>query len=60
MGKVEVSKFVIASIRTNCSLDTSCLTEHVEDMNEEIEKNIQKNEYRIAMGLRKAQSIQAR
>lgn len=60
MKEVKVSKSVITSIKTNCPLDTRCLTENVEDMNKKMEDDILNNENEIAMGLKRAQSIQAR
>jgi hypothetical protein len=60
MKDVKVNKSVITSIRTDCEFDTKCLTEHTEEMNERMERNILINENKIAMGLKRAQGIQTR
>ncbi len=56
----KVTKSVITSIRTDCDFDTKCLTEHTEDMDMRMERNIRINENKIAMGLKRAQGIQTR
>lgn len=60
MDTVKVTKSVITSIRTDCDFDTRCLTEHTEDMDKRMERNIRINENKIAMGLKRAQEIQTR
>lgn len=60
MENVKVKKSVITSIRTNCEFDTRCLTEHTDDMNKRMERNIRINENKIAMGLKRAQEMQTR
>lgn len=60
MEDMEVKKSVITSIRTDFEFDTRCLTEHTEDMNKRMERNIRINENKIAMGLKRVQGMQTR
>ncbi len=60
MKNMRIKKSVITSIKTDCKFDTRCLTEHTEDMNKRMERNIRINENKIAMGLKRAQEMQTR
>lgn len=58
MEEIKVKKSIITSIKTDCRFDTTCLTEHIEDMDKRMERNIRMNENKIAMGLKHAQRMQ--
>ncbi len=60
MQPIKIKKSLITSIRTDCEFDVECLTEHTEDMNKRMERNIRINENKIAMGQRRAQDIQTK
>lgn len=55
---MKVKKSIITSIRTNGNFNTSRLTDHTDQMNQRIEKNIRINEKKIAQGIKRAQDIQ--
>ncbi len=58
--EMKVKRSIITSIRTDCEFDTTCLTEHTEEMDRRMERNIRMNENKIAMGLKRAQEMQTR
>ena len=55
---MEVKRSIITSIRTNGDFNTSRLTDHTDQMNQRIERNIGINEKKIAQGIKRAQDIQ--
>lgn len=57
---MEIKKSIVTSIRTSGNFSMSGLVEHTAEMNKRIEKNIQNNEKKIALGLRRAQGIQTK
>lgn len=55
---MKMKKSIITSIRTNGNFSTDGLVQHTSEMNKRIEKNIQKNEKKIALGLKRTQGMQ--
>lgn len=57
---MKLEKSIITSIRTSGNFTTNGLVQHTAEMNKRIEKNIQNNEKKIALGLKRAQGIQTK
>lgn len=57
---MKLKKSIITSIRTSGNFNTNGLVHHTAEMNKRIEKNIQNNEKKIALGLKRAQGIQTK
>ncbi len=57
---MNLKKSVITSIRTSGDFSTDGLVKHTSEMNRRIEKNIQKNEKKIALGLKRTKGMQTK
>lgn len=57
---MKLKKSIITSIKTSGNFSTNGLVQHTAEMNKRIEKNIQNNERKIALGLKRAQGIQTK
>ena len=57
---MNLKKWVITSIRTSGDFSTDGLVKHTSEMNRRIEKNIQKNEKKIALGLKRTKGMQTK